>query len=401
MSGKQAIVVGGGAAGLSCAALLAQDGVATTLVAPQANPDQRTTALMQSSLRLLNYIGCWPASLQNSCAALQQLHLIDDTGNMVSSPDIAFHARELGLDAFGWNVPLRELLPVLSRRCDELGVTRFESPCVGGTCSSDAVSLRLENGETLSSAFVVAADGAHSVVRALAGIETTFWKHDQSAIICQFSHSVPHQGISTEWHKSAGPFTTVPLPTTESEHRSSSVWMDRPPAIAALAALDDDAFAIQLQLQSHGRLGRIYNCQHRTVIPMQGLRATKLAFNRVVLIGEAAHQQPPIGAQGLNLTLRDVGHVADHVLAHDDPGLPSALHDFHVNRMGDVVPRQLAVSFLNGSLLGEFAQNAALDLGQLLRVGGLFAVSVIPPLRKAIMQQGMGEQKHLPFAMRG
>jgi 2-octaprenyl-6-methoxyphenol hydroxylase len=396
VSVKHIIVVGGGPAGLAAAALLALEGVRVTLVAPEAKGDGRTTALMQPSLRLLNYVGVWPGELQKQCAALNHLALIDDTGNTVSAPDITFSASELNLDCFGWNVPLRDLVPELLSRCIALGVWHITSTAISAHHDASTVTVTCANGEAVTGCLAVAADGAQSILRKSAGIEVAEWVYDQSALITAFDHSAPHQGVSTEWHKEAGPFTTVPLPG----NRSSLVWMARPDRIAALAMLDDKAIATEIQLGSHGRLGRISNCAARHVIEMKGLRANRLAQNRVITIGEAAHVQPPIGAQGLNLSLRDAGHVADLALAHDDPGAEDVLANYHTSRMGDVVPRQMAVHALNASLLGELLPGAAAELGHIGRASALFAAALIAPLRKFMMEQGLGAQRNLPFAMR-
>jgi 2-octaprenyl-6-methoxyphenol hydroxylase len=396
VSTKHIAVVGGGPAGVAAAALLAQEGLRVTLIAPEPKPDQRTTALMQPSLRLLNYVGVWPGEFEQHCAALKHLRLIDDTGNMVSAPDITFSATELNLDCFGWNVPVATLVPALLRRCIELGVKHVKASAVSASMDSTSVTITCDNGERVTSVLAIAADGAQSVVRQAAGIDTSDWTYDQAALITSFDHSASHQGVSTEWHKEAGPFTTVPLPG----NRSSLVWLARPQRIAELADMSDAKIATEIQLDSHGALGRISGCAPRHTIPMKGLRANRLAQNRVIVIGEAAHVQPPIGAQGLNLSLRDAGHACDLAVANDDPGSADVLAAYHTARMGDVVPRQMAVHALNASLLGELLPGAAGDLGHIARAGALFATATLQPLRKLMMEQGLGAVKHLPFAMR-
>jgi 2-octaprenyl-6-methoxyphenol hydroxylase len=145
---KHIIVVGGGPAGLAAAALMAQEGLRITLIAPEPRPDQRTTALMQPSLRMLGYVGVWPNDLEQHCAALKHLKLIDDTGNTVSAPDITFSASELNLDCFGWNVPVASLVPTLLQRCNTLGVAHITSTATNATMDATSVTVTCSNGQS-------------------------------------------------------------------------------------------------------------------------------------------------------------------------------------------------------------------------------------------------------------
>ena len=120
------LISGAGPAGLAAACLLAQDGVKTAVISPIASEDIRTTALMQPAINLLKFLSVWPTIAPN-CAPLKRLHLIDDTGNLVSAPRIEFSANELELEEFGFNVPLSILIPTLHRRAAELGISFLDA----------------------------------------------------------------------------------------------------------------------------------------------------------------------------------------------------------------------------------------------------------------------------------
>ena len=390
MAVYKVIVAGAGPAGLAAAALLAKEGVATALVAPAATEDPRTVALMQPSIQLLRYLDIWPAVLEAQTAPLKKLRIIDDTGSLLAAPNLEFDAQELNLDAFGWNIPLGLLLPALRKRAEGLGVTFIEATATGAKLSGDAIHLTLSNTSEISASLCLAADGANSAMRKAAGIATDTWSYDQTAIATSFAHSMGHNNVSTEYHKSAGPFTTVPL----HENRSSLVWMDRPARAEALIAMSEGDLAAEIQIQTHGELGLISNLGPRKSFPMKGLTARQFAKDRVILIGEAAHVVPPIGAQGLNMSLRDAALAADLILASKDDGSESLMAEYNTLRRGEVLPRQQLIDIMNKSML----------LGLLplegVRALGLAALHYFGPLKHLVMQQGLQPRHNLPFAMR-
>ena len=294
MSKSSVIVVGAGPAGLAAACLLAQDGRTVRLVArePGDASDPRTVALMTPSLRILENLGLWPGRLQAQTQPLYKLRLVDDTGTSFAAPTVTFDPAELGQEAFGWNFPLSLLIPALYERALALGVEVTAADAAAAELSGDGIVIVTTDGERLSAQVAIAADGRNSVLREAAHIRSNRWSYEQAAIATSFAHSGPHDGVSTEYHKQAGPFTTVPMPG----NRSSLVWMERPARAAELMALTDQDFAAEIQIGTHGELGRVSALGPRRLFPMQGLLARDFARNRVILVGEAAHVVPPIGA---------------------------------------------------------------------------------------------------------
>jgi 2-octaprenyl-6-methoxyphenol hydroxylase len=385
-----ALVAGGGPAALVTACLLAQSGVETLCIAPADRPDPRTTALMEPALRLLRHIGVWTDELTRHCAPLRQLHLRDDTGHLLSAPDLNFSARELQLDAFGWNTPLANLVPALRARAQALGATLLTDTVTTVHCGADTIEVTTQGGHTITARFAVAGDGRDSLLRKAAGIVATPWSFEQAALVTRFSHSADHEGVSTEWHKQGGPFTTVPLPGLQ----SALVWMDVPTRIGTLMQQDLKLLARDIQLQGHGTLGLVHDVQPPASFPMQGLRAANFAARRVFLVGEAAHVFPPVGAQGLNMSMRDAGHLLDVVMAHEDPASSKAMAEYDALRRPDVLPRQTAISLMNRSLL------ATLLPPHIARSAGLAAVATLPPLRNLALREGLAPSHGLPFVMR-
>ena len=390
MADCKVIVAGAGPAGLAAAALLAKEGVATALVAPAPAEDPRTVALMQPSIQLLRYLDIWPGSLGALTAPLRKLRIIDDTGSLLVAPNLEFESEELNLEAFGWNIPLGLLLPVLRQRAQDLGVTFIEATATGARLNGDAIHVTLSNTTEISASLCLAADGANSAMRKAAGIATDTWSYDQTAIATSFAHSMGHDNVSTEYHKSAGPFTTVPL----TENRSSLVWMERPARAEALMAMSEGELAAEIQIETHGELGLISNLGPRKSFPMKGLTARQFAKDRVILIGEAAHVVPPIGAQGLNMSLRDAALAADLILASKDAGSDSLMAEYNALRRAEVLPRQQLIDLMNKSLLlGLLPLEGA-------RALSLSALHYLGPLKRFIMERGLQSKRNLPYAMR-
>jgi 2-octaprenyl-6-methoxyphenol hydroxylase len=162
-----------------------------------------------------------------------------------------------------------------------------------------------------------------------------------------------------------------------------------------LKSLDAKGLAREIQLASHGELGLVSDVETPHVFDMQGVTARRFAAKRTYLVGEAGHVLPPIGAQGLNMSLRDAGHLVDVVLAHTDAGASEAMAEYEMLRRPDVLPRQALVSMMNRTLLSDMLP------AHLLRAAGLTVVGSVPPLRKRVIKEGIAPSSTLPFAMRG
>jgi 2-octaprenyl-6-methoxyphenol hydroxylase len=394
MNSAEVVIVGGGPVGLTAAIALASAGVETVLVAKgPAAPDHRTTALLAGSVRALATLGVWELC-QSHAAPLRLMRIVDDTARLLRAPEVCFAASEIGLDAFGHNIENRFLLASLAARAQALAaLTRIEDEAGAVEVEAERVTVRLKAGGAVAARLAIGADGRHSLCRAAAGIETERRAYAQTALTCNLGHSRHHRDTSTEFHTPAGPFTLVPLPGA----RSSLVFVVDPAELPRLAALTDVELATDIERRSHSVLGKVALEPGRGVFPLTVERATRLGVGRVVLVGEAAHVIPPIGAQGLNLGLRDAATIGELVVAaHRDGGDVGDVTERYAHlRRADVTSRTLAVDLLNRSLLSDF-----LPL-QGARGLGLFLMDRFGPLRRAVMREGVAPAASQPRLMRG
>ena len=389
-------VVGSGPAGLAAALSVAQSGVSVVVVAPPpSQTDNRTAALFTGSVRLLENLGVWE-NCRIAAEPLRAIRIVDDTGSLLRAPEVLFSAAEVGLETFGYNVPNLSLVGAMrAQAAASETLTLMETVGVRElNICTDHVNLKLAEGHQVTVRLVIGADGRNSLSRQAAGIAARTWTYEQSALTCTFKHQRPHDGVSTEFHRVGGPLTVVPAPG----HSSNLVWVERPAVVRRLADLDEETFRDALEARLQGLLGPIQELSARRLFPLSGLKADAAGQNRVALVGEAAHVIPPIGAQGLNLGLRDAAIIADCIgdaLNQDlDIGGPQTLAAYTRARSFDIASRAWSIDILNQSLISEFLPV------QLMRGLGLHALKAIGPLRRLAIREGLTPSFVTPRLMR-
>lgn len=376
------IVAGTGPAGLIAALALADAGFSICLAGPPVRrDDSRTTALMIPSLEFLDKMQLGD-TLREAGAPLRIMRIVDMTNRLVRSPAVTFRASEIGQEAFGHNIPNRVLGAALEKALGtRANIHRAVAQVVAWEPGAERIVARLDVGVAISARLAVAADGRGSPARGAAGIDVKRAALPQLALVVNFSHQRGHDDTSTEFHTADGPFTQVPL---RGENRSSLVWVTSPQKADELAAMDDPSLSRAVETMMQSMLGKVSVEPGRQVYPLSTAMPARFADRRIALVGEAAHVFPPIGAQGLNLSIRDVRDVVDTVRgAVGDPGADTVLARYDAKRRPDVMARAGAVNALNRSLLSDLLP------AQLLRCAGLGLLGASAPLRSIFMREGM------------
>jgi 2-octaprenyl-6-methoxyphenol hydroxylase len=376
-------VVGAGPAGLAAGLACAEAGLRTTVIGPEADRnDGRTAALLGGSINLLKRLGAWE-KLEPAAAPLTAIRLIDATDALLRAPEVVFESSEIGLPAFGYNVPNAALTSAIEATAHARLTRVIDKKATVANLTGPHAILSTSDGRTIKARLVVAADGRESPTRTAAGVGTSSWSYTQAAIVTTFAHTRPHRGVSMEFHRTTGPLTVVPGPG----NTSSLVWVETPNEAKRLVALDAQNFGRELSDHIGSLLGSLAGFTPRRTYPLSGRTAATFGKARVALVGEAAHVIPPIGAQGLNLGFRDAATIADvagsAASAGEDIGGEAALSRYDGLRRNDIAARVFAVDLLNRSLL------SSIPGVHLARGFGLFALSTSRPLRARIMREGI------------
>jgi len=389
------LISGGGVAGLTAAAALGSAGFRVICVDPTPpvttaeddKADLRTTAFLQPSIPVLDDAGLWQR-LSPHAAPLQVMRIIDAGGaDPVARLTRDFNAADISDAPFGWNLPNWLLRREMVARLAELPNVSFR-PGTGflRLLPREAEMLvTLSDATQISAKLVVGADGRASPLREAMGIGVRTMRYGQKALAFAVAHDMPHENVSSEVHRSGGPFTLVPLPDRDGQPASAVVWMETGPEIARLAALPQPAFEAEMTARSSGILGPLRLMSRRSVWPIISQIADRMSGPRAVLMAEAAHVVPPIGAQGLNMSLADLGCLLDLVQANaQDPGSRAVTDAYHRRRHWEVQARVTGIDLLNRASMAS-----APGLRD-LRAKALNALYSADPVRKTLMRAGLG-----------
>ena len=378
-----AIVVGGGLAGAAAAICLAKSGLDVLHLAPKGTPDRRTSALMMPSVRYLQGAGL----LEEAGAlghALTEIRIIDATGRLIRAPETLFAAKEAGLEAFGWNFSNARLLQQFDLVAAKLASLTRRDLLVHRIDSGDSgYQVHLGDDTIVHAQLLVGADGKKSIVRAAGGFSARERAFEQAALVCDLQLARPIGGTSIELHYPNGPFTLVPA----GGDRANLVWIDKLETLNAAKEAATEAFAAMLLERSQHLVGTVKVLTPTAVFPLSTLAVDRAGANGIVLVGEAAHAFPPIGAQGLNLGLRDVADLTDALSRADRSKADWAVfasEDYANRRAGDLVRTGGLVDTLFRSLLTEMMP------AQAMRAGSLWALKLMPSLRRQAFALGMG-----------
>jgi len=314
------IIVGGGVNGLTMAATLVETGLSVAIVESESlywNNDNSTSknsvqlepfdfkvyALTVASKHFLQSLGIWQEIPPEKVSTYKHMYVWDSEG----ISNIHFTAEDADLSELGYIVEHRILHQKLLKHLKNTGTTIIENQKITKLKqNNDKVTLFGENNLQLSAQLVIAADGKNSSIRHLAGIPTREWDYWHHAIVTCVQTEKHHQDTAWQVFTPFGPLAFLPLASNDpNTHYCSIVWSQTPDRAKQLMSYPKSYFAAELEKAFEFKLGKITAPFKRYRIPLSQQHAQQYFKNRVVLIGDAAHNIHPLAGLGINLGLLD------------------------------------------------------------------------------------------------
>lgn len=397
-AGQTVIIVGAGIIGSSLALALSHSGLDITLVearplAPPSLPagtsvadfDSRVSALTPRSVALLERLGAWQAIEDYRCCPYARMTVWDADGTGA----VNFDRDEVDAPALGTIVENRAITAALLHTLSNSSGVRLRDGAAVAALSrdDDGVHLELDDGDVLHGNLVVAADGALSRLREMAGFRTREWDYGHQALVATVETAAGHEQTAWQRFLPTGPLALLPLPGA-GDRFCSIVWSVTEPRAQELLALDDAAFRAALGRDSEYRLGEIVDCSARIAFPLRQRHAVDYVAAGIALVGDAAHTIHPLAGQGVNLGLQDVAvlaeELADGAAGGVNPGQLALLRRYQRRRKGDNL---LMMAAMDG--FKRLFEQEALPV-RWLRNTGMRSVDRLQPLKRQLMRHAMG-----------
>ncbi|MCH4811219.1 UbiH/UbiF/VisC/COQ6 family ubiquinone biosynthesis hydroxylase [Vreelandella neptunia] len=402
----EAVIVGGGMVGTALCALLAQAGMQVALVEAQPAPlsldkatkklpTPRVSALTPVSQRLLTHLGAWPAMQKTRVTPYRGMQVWDAEG----SGEIAFSADEAGVAVLGHIVENTITLAALNNQVfDHPNVTPFFGVRLEALERNSGSWLILDDGRQLHAPLIIAADGAHSVLREMAGIEVASDDMQQDAVVTTVQCAKAHGGIARQAFIDGRPLAFLPLTVEGDDRYCSIVWSTTAEHAKQLSELSQQGLGDALGEAFGYRLGEVTVCDKAHRFPLVQRHARHYVQSHFALVGDAAHSIHPLAGQGVNLGLMDAAVLAEEVVQAWQRGAPwgelSTLRRYERRRRFD---NSAMLGLMKGFKVLFGSHDPALTLARNLGMSGM---NQLVPLKRVVMRQATGERGRLPLSCR-
>ena len=385
-------IVGGNITGLICAIALSQNKIKVGCCDPNIDinnfnsEDTRSTAILRSGKKFLENLNIW-TNLKNSCLPLDKMEIIDDNKifkKFSLFENYIFDSQELLEKPFGWNVKnnvLKRTLVELVKKSKNIKFfsnQSFEKLLI----KKQTITINLSK-EKIETNFLIGADGLNSKVKQSIRVKQTLLNTRQKALSFQIEHEKSHKNISTEIYKEGGPLTFVPTKAKDKMNYSSVIWMNHSKESEKLYNLPKHEFEKQLNKRSLGIYGKLNLKSNINLWNVNTMFVENLCYKNVILVGEAAHVLPPIGAQGLNTSLKDISILMEIFQNKNELSYQELALKYETKRLPDIKKKIFSILLLN-----EVVKSNSIPV-MFIRRFGIEMISKIGFLRKNIMRFGL------------
>ncbi|WP_457669772.1 UbiH/UbiF/VisC/COQ6 family ubiquinone biosynthesis hydroxylase [Thiolapillus sp.] len=390
------IIAGGGMVGAALACALAEQGFSITLLErrepdlswPQDGHDIRVSAISRASQNIFHNLGAWPRMTRRRVTPYEHMRVWESSSGTALpwAPEIQFHAADIGEPDLGHIIENRVIQGALWEQMQTLKNIEIRCPASISSLSLDeeAPSVILNDGARMRAALIVAADGARSSLRELAGISTGGWGYDQTAVVCTVQAEAGNQSTCWQRFMPSGPLALLPM----EQDLFSIVWSTAPKQAEALLQMPPEAFDSALTQACEARPGRLRLLGERGAFPLRLQHAKQYIKPGLALVGDAAHVIHPLAGQGVNLGLMDMAELADILVLARNKGRPlGALHTlrrYERARKGENIAMQGAMDL--------FKRLFSNDIGplRLARDLGMGLAEHAPLLKNLLIRNAMG-----------
>ncbi len=399
------IIAGGGMVGASLALALGRSDLTIALVDSQALKAElitdttawqpRVSALTEATVNLFRHLDVWQTIVDQRVCPYQHMTVWDSEG----TGEITFDARSVQKANIGHIVENEVIRQALLTKLETSDIALFgNQSTIEYFLEGTGGSVRLSGGQTISAPLLIAADGAESTLRKVAGIPSDQKDYQHHAIVTTVETEYPHNGDARQVFLDTGPLAFLPLPDRDGRHFCSIVWSLVPEHADRIQSLSDEAFCSALAQAFEHRAGNVLHSDRRHRFPLRQRHARQYHRQGVVVIGDAAHTIHPLAGQGVNLGLMDVAVLAEELLHAHGRG-----DKFYTSRILDRYQRRrkgqnaAVMSAMKGFQTLFGADDLTL---RWLRNTGLKITQQLPPVKQLLVQLAMGTVGDLPDLVR-
>lgn len=389
------IIAGGGMVGAAQACALAKQGFRVTLLErrepedtwPADSYDIRVSAISRASENIFTHLQAWPGMMQRRVTPYERMRVWESDG-----AELHFDAADIGEPNLGHIIENRVIQIALWEQMRNLDNIAIRCPASISGLDLDEVSpsVVLNDGAQITASLIIAADGARSSLRELAGISTGGWGYDQTAVVCTVRAEQGNQSTCWQRFMGTGPLALLPM----DDDLFSIVWSTSPEQAKELLQAAPEVFDHALTQASEARLGKLTLMGERGVFPLRLQHARQYIKPGLALVGDAAHVIHPLAGQGVNLGLLDMAELVDVLTRARDRNHPlGALHTlrrYERARKGENIAMQGAMDLFKRVFSND------LPPLKLVRSLGMGVTDRLDPLKNLLIRDAMGTLQDVP-----